>query len=366
MHKQKNAFVFNVRTWFALLGLAIAVYIVISYVNVLFNTFGLLFITALLSLLINPLADALQQRGVPRMWTVILVYIAAILIVALIVALIVPLVLDNLGALATNSEQIVVSIVTNIDEFPGIGRLLNLSNQLEDGPPPAVTEVLRGLALTIPGTLANTGNLLFSGFIIAVLVFFLVVDQNISRALLKTWVPEHYHERIIQLTERASVGLSRWFVAQLCISGYWVVAYTLMLYLLGIPYAFTIGIISGILEFIPYLGGIIGSILMILSALTVDPWLALWSVIWGIPIGIIGINIVVPFFFSRAINVHPAAILLALFIGGQIGGVFTALLTVPVVVLITVLDREFRLQQVVRRRTVATLQNTATETKEAT
>ena len=342
MRNRRISLHLSFKTWLALFALAMAVYIAVPYVGVFINTLSVLFMTALLSLLINPLADMLEQRRVPRVWTVLLVYVGAIVVGISLLILIVPVITGNLESVAANSQSLITNVLTNLETIPGVQSLLPQALDADQFNPDNLAGVLTGAAANALGFVGSIGSWFFALFIIAILVFFLVVDPKLSRSILRTWVPERYHRRVMHLTQRASVGLSRWFVAQLCISAYWVVAYTLMLSLLGIPYALTIGVISGVLEFIPYLGGIIGSLLMVLSALTVDPWLAVWSIVWGIPVGIFGVNVVVPFFFSKAINVHPAAILLALFIGGQIGGVLTALLTVPMVVVLTVLVREFR------------------------
>ncbi|NOK63630.1 MAG: hypothetical protein GFH27_549297n28 [Chloroflexi bacterium AL-W] len=342
MSNHRTSLHLPLKTWLALFALVIAVYITLPYVGVFISTLSILFLTALLSLLINPLADMLEQRRVPRVWTVLLVYVGAMIVGVSLLILIVPVLAGNLESVATNSQSIINNLLANLQTIPGVQALLPRVLNADEFNPESLAGVLTGAAVNALGFVGSIGSWLFALFIIVVLVFFLVSDQKLSRSILRTWVPERYHKRVMHLTQRASVGLSRWFVAQLCISAYWVVAYTLMLSLLGIPYALTIGVISGVLEFIPYLGGIIGSVLMVLSALTVDPWLAVWSIVWGIPVGIFGVNVVVPFFFSKAINVHPAAILLALFIGGQIGGILTALLTVPMVVVLTVLVREFR------------------------
>lgn len=342
MKERKITFRLSTGTWWGLFGMVMLVFVALPYLGVVMNTLGLLFMTALLSMLIAPLAATLERRRIPRALTVLMVYIALLVGMTLIILLIVPIIVQNVRTLAENGDAIVASILANLEQIPvlreiaqteieGRGTLIdNLGNMVSTG------------AYTLLGTLASAGGLLFSIFIILVLVFFLVATPQLSRNLLEIWVPPRYHDRIETLVRRSSWGLSRWLVAQLCISAYWVIAYSTMLTLLGIPYAITIGVISGILEFIPYLGGLIGSILMVLSALTVDPWLAVWAMLWGIPVGIIGVNFVVPFFFSRAINVHPGGILLALYVGGQVGGLMTALLTVPVVVLITMVVRELR------------------------
>ncbi len=343
MRERKITFRLSTGTWWGLFGMVMLVFVALPYLGVVMNTLGLLFMTALLSMLIAPLAAILERRRIPRALTVLMVYAALLVGVTLIVLLIVPIILQNVRTLAENSDAIVASILANLEQIPVLREIVETEIESRGALIDTLGNMISTGAYALLGTLASAGGLLFSTFIMLVLVFFLVARPQLSRNLLEVWVPQRYHARIETLVRRSSWGLSRWLVAQLCISAYWVIAYSTMLTLLGIPYAVTIGVISGILEFIPYLGGLIGSILMVLSALTIDPWLAIWAVLWSIPVGIVGVNFVVPFLFSRAINVHPGAILLALYVGGQVGGLLTALLTVPVAVLITMVVRELRI-----------------------
>jgi predicted PurR-regulated permease PerM len=130
--------------------------------------------------------------------------------------------------------------------------------------------------------------------------------------------------------------------------------------LIGVPFAMPISIIAGLLEFIPYLGGIIGLALSIMAAATVSVETVIWVVVTNSIIGSVAVYFVSPYFYARAINIPVGAVLLGLFIGGQVGGFFAALLTIPVVTMAMILLRELRPMSLLSLRTAP-----ATETDES-
>jgi predicted PurR-regulated permease PerM len=210
--------------------------------------------------------------------------------------------------------------------------------------------MLTNVMLQAAGTIGNLAGRLGAGFfmlfVILVLVFTLVSNPEASRNLLRFFVPVRYHERVTSLTYSISEGLARWFFAQLSISGYYILAYGIVNTVLGIPFGIPIAIIAGLLEFIPYLGGIVGLILSALAAATLGTEAVIWILVTNTIIGSVCVYFVSPYFFARAINVPVAGILLGLFIGGQVGGFFAALLTIPVVTIVVILLRELRPQRV--------------------
>jgi len=68
----------------------------------------------------------------------------------------------------------------------------------------------------------------------------------------------------------------------------------------------------------------------------------IWVVVTNTVIGSVAVYFVSPYFYSRAINIPVGAVLLGLFVGGQVGGFFAALLTIPVVTMVLILLRELR------------------------
>lgn len=327
------------RTWLALFGLGLALFVAVPLLPVVGRVLMLFFFTALLALLINPLAVRLERYGIARGVTVSGVLAIVAGIVGLLVFQVVPILLSSIVALARRIERLAPELGIDLSALPLLNVMSDEGRSLL-GQAASMLEWAAGAAGNLAGQI---GAAFFLIFVVVVMVFTLVGNPQTTHALLHAIVPPRHHERVITLTHSVSIGLARWFVAQMAISTYYIVAYAVVNTLLGVPFATPIAIISGLLEFIPYLGGIVGLALSVLAAATVSWETVLWVVITNVIIGSICVYLVSPFFYSRAINVPVAAVLLGLFIGGQIGGFLAALLTVPAVTIIVILIRELKL-----------------------
>lgn len=336
------------RTWLALVTIGPAIYLAIAALPLLVSVFLLLLVTCMLALLITPVADAMERRGFARGLTTGLVLFGVLALLAGLVLMLVPVLLNSLQRLAGAVEGVTAQLPSDLGALPQLPPWLSsalqvpdLGSLVADGLRQAL-EAIRLAAGQIGGMLGQIGAFGFAAFVSFAVVFALVGNKASAPALMRLLLPERFHVRAVSLTRAVSAGLSRWFVAQLAICGYYVVAYTLTLTVFGAPYALQIGVVSGLLEFIPYLGGIVGMVLSVLAASTVG-----WPAVLGVlaveaVIGSLCVYFVAPYAFSKAVDVPPALVLFGLFVGGLVGGFFAALLTVPLLAAGLVVLRELR------------------------
>lgn len=326
------------RTWLAIVALGPAIVLAIQLLPLLRSLFLLLLVVALLALLIAPLANRLERRGVPRGLTVSAILLGAVMLLIGLVVLLLPVLLNSLDRLLGSMDNLPAQVATRLSELTGSLAVGTLIREFFG----QISAMVRWGLSTIGGLLSQAGSLAFALFVGAALVYALVADKRTPFILMEVLVPAKYHARLTSLTVAVSEGLSRWLVAQLLICAYYAVAYSLGLMLVGAPFAIQIGVVSGLLEFIPYLGGIVGLVLSVLSASTVSLTAVLFVLVVETIIGSICVYVVAPFAFSKAVEVPPALILLGLFVGGLIGGFFAALLTVPLLCVILVIYRQLR------------------------
>ncbi|HET9222429.1 MAG TPA: AI-2E family transporter [Roseiflexaceae bacterium] len=328
----------SIQTWLALLALALAVYAAIPLLPVVGSVVTLLFLTALLVLLINPLAGLLERRGIKRRLTVAGILLLVVVVALLVVLAIVPVLANSLGGLSDHLEQSNPSLQAGITGATGavaLGYLIASAVGF-------VASLLQQAADASASLLEQLGGLFFALFVMMMLLFTFVGDPRVGRRMMTLFVPARHHTWLTTLLPRVSNGLSRWFLAQALISIFYVITYSLTNILLGVPYAWTIGTIAGLLEFIPYLGGIVGMILSVLAAATVSPTTAILVLLVQAVLGSFVAYFLMPYLYARAIEVPAAAVLFGLFVGGQIGGFLTALITVPVITIIVIVMRTLR------------------------
>jgi predicted PurR-regulated permease PerM len=120
------------------------------------------------------------------------------------------------------------------------------------------------------------------------------------------------------------------------------VVFSIGLSLLNVPFAITIGVVGGVLELVPYLGGTIAVMLAVLSALTVDPVLVIWVILFHIVVVEIEAHIVAPSVYGRVTGLHPAGVLIALLIGAKAMGLVGVLFAVPAAVVLLAVMQEIR------------------------
>ncbi len=325
-------------TWLALLGLGTALYLLALLLPIIGKVLLLLLLTALLTLLIYPLAERLERRGINRGITVAGLLGAVVLLFAYLILQILPLLTTAFTGLAQLIESLTPQLQTFLDEWLGAqqaGEVLSTVIGLVRG----ALEQSASLLGNLVGQISSAAWLLF---VMTVLVFTLVGNAEVRYWLLHFFVPIRFRPRVIVLTDKVSNGLARWFAAQLAISGYYIIAYGAVNTILGIPFGIPIAIIAGLVEFVPYLGGIVGLLLSVMAAATVSSTAVIVILITNTIIGSLAVYFVSPFFYSRAINVPVAAILLGLYVGGLVGGFIAALLTVPMVTILTIVIRELR------------------------
>jgi len=106
---------------------------------------------------------------------------------------------------------------------------------------------------------------------------------------------------------------------------------TIVLFFIGIDYALIIGVISGICNMIPYIGPIAGTVLAVIMALlSGQPIMALWAIAGMFLVQQVDNNLIAPKIIGDSVGLHPVFTMLAILIGGNIGGLLGMLTAVPV------------------------------------
>ena len=113
-----------------------------------------------------------------------------------------------------------------------------------------------------------------------------------------------------------------------CIVG---VLSAVVLYFIGIDYALIIGIITGICNMIPYIGPVVGTVLAVIMALlSGQPITAIWAIIGMVVVQQVDNNLLAPKIVGDSVGLHPVFTMLAILIGGNVGGLIGMLIAVPV------------------------------------
>jgi predicted PurR-regulated permease PerM len=279
-----------------------------------------LFLAIVISSGLESLVDILERVGIPRSVSVILIFLAALLLIILILYSVVPLVLVELNTIFSGDNKA---------NLGGLGVLLNLQSQ-------SITGALGKISGQFLAS--NTSPLDFlSGFFgnfglaIAVIIssFYLSIGRDGVERFIEVVIPPDYEDRAMKIYRRARKLIGSWFRMQLLLS--LIMGFTVWggLTFLGVKYAFLIAALAAIFELVPFLGPILSGAAAVVSALMTSPTLAVYVLIFFLIAQQFESNILVPLLSRRSVGLHPVIVIVALLIGAEVGGLLGIIISVP-------------------------------------
>ncbi|MDJ0907513.1 MAG: AI-2E family transporter [Woeseiaceae bacterium] len=301
---------------------------------------------ALFAYLGDPLADRLERLRLPRSAAVVTVFVLTFLVVALLVILIGPLVQKQVAALvealpgiAEKVEQDWLPRVTDVlgievgDDI-GIGAFLARYSEMagEWG-----GKLLMGVSKG--GSAVMTA--VISLFLIPILTFYMLRDWDGIMLRLGSLVPVSQQETVFSLARETDEMLGAFLRGQVLVMIALSVLYTIGLSISGVEYALAIGVVSGLVSFVPYLGLVFGITLASLTvALEPAPLWPLVGVLVTFTVAqLIEGSILTPKLVGDQIGLHPVIVIFAIAAGGQLFGFFGVLLALPAAAVLSVLTR---------------------------
>ncbi len=303
---------------------------------------------ALLAYVADPLADRLEAAGLPRAAAVIVVFLITIALLAAVVLLIVPLVRAQASALFDVLPRYVLFVEENW--LPSLTKYLPVNDGESVGLTPFVEQygsMAGDFGAKVLSTLTRSGGALVAAlislFLIPVLTFYMLRDWDVILQRVERILPAGNRSTIVGLAKESDEVLSAFLRGQLLVMLGLAIVYTTGLLLLGLPYALAIGVLSGLVSFVPYLGFVLGIVIAGLTALN-EPN-AIWMLagvvaVFGVGQFIEG-SLLTPKLVGDRIGLHPVIVIFAVMAFGQLFGFFGILLALPAAAVLSVIVRHF-------------------------
>ncbi|GGJ06376.1 UPF0118 membrane protein YrrI [Alicyclobacillus cellulosilyticus] len=295
-------------------------------------------IAMICSYLLQPLVDILVRRRMPRGAAILTIYLAFILLSAVAVLNAIPLVSRQL----TDLSQHLPSLVQQADAWiDGLAHKRQyLPEALRRGIEAALNRAEQNVTLYAAGVLSmltNTLSFIFMLFVIPFLVFYLLKDgQAIGRAVVHL-TPAKYRQAMRDILAGIDDTLGRYVRGQLLVMLVVGVLTYAGLLVVGMPYALLLALFVALTNVIPYLGPFLGAAPGLLLALSISPQMALKVLVVNVIVQQLEGNLVSPQIMGRTLQLHPMAIVAALLLGEQVGGVLGLIVAVPALAVLKVI-----------------------------
>jgi predicted PurR-regulated permease PerM len=301
---------------------------------------------ALLAYIGDPLADRLQRFKLPRTLAVIAVFLLTFTVLVLLVVLVGPLIRTQVSALLAalpglllEVEQVWLPSVTawlDIETGDNVGIGAFLANY---------SEMAGTWGAKVLVSVGKSGGAVaaavLSLFLVPILTFYLLRDWDTIMTHLGALVPSRQREIVFKLARDTDEVLGAFLRGQLLVMLALSVIYSLGLSLVGLKFAIAIGVVSGLVSFIPYLGFVFGIGLAALTvALEPNPLWQMIGVVATFTIAqLLESSILTPQLVGDRIGLHPVLIIFAIVAGGQLFGFFGILLALPAAAVLSVVVR---------------------------
>jgi len=172
--------------------------------------------------------------------------------------------------------------------------------------------------------------------LIPVLSFFLLKDAESLRQAVLNALPQRFRGRGYRLFEELNTTLAAYIRAQLVACVLVGTTCGLGFAALGLPYAVLLGVLAGVLEFIPLVGPLAMAVIAGTIAALHAPMLALWSSGFLAVVRVVEDYVVYPRLMGHGVRLHPLAVILAVLAGLELGGVAGIFLAIPAVAALSV------------------------------
>ena len=301
------------------------------------NVVALTLVGGLLAYLLQPVVDALERRAIRRSAAAWIVLGALTLVIALLVVLAAPALMEQATALharwaSGEITQLLATAEADLAErFPFVqpGQL-GLAEALQS----AVSGESAPLVVYAPAAFEAIGNAVLVPFVL----FALLKDGPAIRKGLLGLVPNRAFEFAMGVAYKIDAHLGGYLRGQAVVALFVGAGTALGLGLLGVDYYLVLGILTGLANFVPYVGFVVSAALTVaVSMLTTDGYGQVSAVIVLFLVLQTVENVVLqPWITGRNVSLHPALVLGAILVGGQVAGVLGMTLAVPIAAILKV------------------------------
>lgn len=296
-----------------------------------------LIMAGILYYLMNPVVDFLEKKQVPRIWSIIGLFILVVALIIWGLVVIVPKIQEQTVSFANHFPQYVETIDTKMQEILSDPLFAQFRVQLEDmGDKLAssLTDIIKNVStFTVQGLGSFVGAV--ATVIVAIItmpfiLFYLLKDGKQLAPYLMKFLPNKMRKPTLKVLGEVNSQVSSYIRGQLTVAFAVAVMFIIGFSVIGLDYAITLGITAGFLNLIPYLGSFLAMVPAIFLGIVGGPILLVKVLIVFVIEQTIEGRVISPLVLGSQLSIHPVTILVVLLTSGKLFGVVGVILGIPV------------------------------------
>ena len=290
-----------------------------------------------------PLVQRMMYRGISRHTAAALATIAFLLLATLCVVMLLPLITNNvidwqnsMVRYLQGGMRFVGHTLHRLEDSFSLLARAHLSEKADAALNDATGHAERYLEPVVLGIGAWAPSLLLTPF----LAYFFLRDGGNFQRLLGRAVPNAFFERTLYLLHEVDRTARAYFQGLIKLTVLDTATLALGLWLIGIPAPFALGLICALLAWVPFVGSVVGGLLVVLVAATDlpdAPDTAYWAVGLFLLARMLDDFVYMPLTIGKSLDMHPLLSVLMIFVGGAVAGVPGLMLVLPLLGVVMVI-----------------------------
>lgn len=286
------------------------------------------FLAFIVAYALYPFLKYLTDRKIPKSLAVGIVLFVVLGTFAVLIGIVAPLLFDQIISLLN-------TLITFIKEF-------SINSEIEFGTlQETLTSTFNDIIVNI-GKYATDGvtkviNVSMDYIAIAVIAFsaavYLLVDMESIRKKIKKFLRKR-SKRAYQYVKILDNEMKNYLVGMLKVMLITVVEYSIAYMIIGHPNAILLGVLAMVGGLIPYFGGMITNVVAAVTAFVISPALFVKTVITFVILSAVDGYVINPLVYGKTNNVHPLIVIMSVFVGGKLFGIFGIMISFPLAVII--------------------------------
>jgi predicted PurR-regulated permease PerM len=335
---QRSEFVHRVAiVLFMVVGVAALIFVFVRATDI----FLMVFAGALFAIFLRSLARYVHRwTGIRHRWAVLLVLLFLVVVAAAAGWLLAGPIADQFHQLGQQVPSAVAQLQQKFHESRVGQFILQRTNTAQIQPGAVTAHIGDVLSITMAG-IVGLLVILFCGI-------FLAIDPELYVGGFLRLFPREKRPRTRAILDQLGTNLQNWIFGQ-------VISMTIVglmtwvgLHFVGVPLAGALGVITGVLDFIPVVGPFIAATIAVLLAVVKEPMLAVWTILVFVIMQQIEGHIIIPQVQKYASNLPPVLTIVGLALFSNLFGFMGLLLAVPLLVVCLILVRTLYQEDVLK------------------
>lgn len=304
----------------------------------------LIFLAFIIAIGLAKPVQILRRNGFSRTTSVITTLVVTGFIVALLLVVLVPIVVDQVGTLIDELPAAAEEAQTAYNDQARHYGFLPELDSTDDLSAMNIEE----FALSQAGAasrnifpfLSNVGGAMANAIVVIVMAIFILSKPDVYVEGLLTIMPRDYRPRALEVINAVVIAIQNSLAAQIFAMAFIGFLTTVGLMIIGVPNAVALGVIAGLLNFIPTWGSIIALIIGVIFTVATEPDKLLFVVLLYLILQQLESNFLTPRIVNHVLNMPGAVVIMTQIVAGILFGFLGIVLAVPLLALVMVLIRE--------------------------